>query len=677
MSAQPQAQRSVAVGGDIRDSILVLGDNNVLEVALGEDAILRRLLDEGRVRMQRRARPATPPPPPFADRVGREAELAAVRAAAQHVNVHGPGGIGKTYVLLAALDADAAYIAATGRPVDDVLQALCEELFECEPPLVLTPSRRRKELWGVDAVVALDDVRAEAQEAQRLLTDAPRCRFVMTSRRRALAQSTSVRIAGLAEPAGRDLIAAELGRSLAPDERAAAGRLVGQLGGHPLMLRQAAGLAAETGVGLAELADALTGSDPARALSARLQASLELEDRELVEQLAVASGAPLGTERVAELVGRPDTADRLAALEARHLVASHSPRYSLVGALAEAPPSERLHQLRERAAMALARWAEGARAPAVRDEARALLALLAWAHEAGRHGLALRLARALDRPLALGRRMGAWLEALELARASAAASGDAAAEAWALHQLGTRAFALGSPAAAIELLEDALRRRENLGDGRGSANTRHNLEFIRGGGQPPGDDGPDGDPPGDDRPRRMAGRGVLAIAGAIVALLLGTVVAIGGTGHAPDPAPETTTTAAPANPAHVPAPEHAGNAKPGARTDPQTRATAHPPAGDPPRGETTPDQTTPDQTTPDQTTPDQTTPDQTTPDQTTPDQTTPDQTTPDQTTPDQTTPDQTTPDQTPPVQTPGSNLPDDTQDYGNCVCDNRPPPGPR
>ena len=88
------------------------------------------------------------------------------------------------------------------------------------------------------------------------------------------------------------------------------------------------------------------------------------------------------------------------------------------------------------------------------EEAPALLALLRWA-VGRRDELAPRLARALDRPLALGRRWNAWREALE----AALDVDDAAAQAWALHQLGTRAYALGDADTAISLLEQALELR--------------------------------------------------------------------------------------------------------------------------------------------------------------------------------------------------------------------------
>jgi hypothetical protein len=66
---------------------------------------------------------------------------------------------------------------------------------------------------------------------------------------------------------------------------------------------------------------------------------------------------------------------------------------------------------------------------------------------------------------------------LEWQLASARAQGDRAAEAWALHQLGTRALCLNDMPTARSSLGRALEIREELGDEAGSAVTRHNLEL--------------------------------------------------------------------------------------------------------------------------------------------------------------------------------------------------------
>ena len=177
--------------------------------------------------MQRRRGPRTAPPPPFADHLDRDDEVAAVTAHEGPVNIHGPTGIGKTYVLLAALAGrDAVYVNAAQRPLDDLLQAVCEETFDLQPPLVLTPERRRHELRGVAELIALDDVQLSPSDAQRLLTEAPGCRYLVTSRRRQLLQAASVRLKGLPAAAAEQLIATELGRPLHRREQPGAQRLI-------------------------------------------------------------------------------------------------------------------------------------------------------------------------------------------------------------------------------------------------------------------------------------------------------------------------------------------------------------------------------------------------------------------------------------------------------------------
>lgn len=81
-------------------------------------------------------------------------------------------------------------------------------------------------------------------------------------------------------------------------------------------------------------------------------------------------------------------------------------------------------------------------------------------------------------------------------------AGNGGAVAWALHQLGTRAYCLGDVTGAVEALEEALRIRERLGEDAGAAATRHNLEFIAA--PPTGDNEDGGDVPNRSGPRRRA-----------------------------------------------------------------------------------------------------------------------------------------------------------------------------
>jgi len=147
--------------------------------------------------------------------------------------------------------------------------------------------------------------------------EAPSCRFVVASRRHTLMQAQPVHVSGLAEAPALQLLR---------DTSAGARMLVARLSGHPQLLRQAAALAAYAGKTLDDLASG-------RELSEQIKATLMPDDLAVLAALAAADGAPLGPRAVIALGGPPDAAARLEDLEARRVVESHSPRYTLTGAL--------------------------------------------------------------------------------------------------------------------------------------------------------------------------------------------------------------------------------------------------------------------------------------------------------------------------------------------------------
>ena len=236
----------------------------------------------------------------------------------------------------------------------------------------------------------------------------------------------------------------------------------------------------------------------------------------------------MATERLRALTGTADADERLAALERDGYVASGSPRYRLTGALA----SLRIDARAEETAEHLAAFARNGTHEATARELPAALALLAWADENGRDEVAITLGRAIAPAAVYRQRWGAWGELLERVRAAGQRAGDRSSEAWALHHIGTRAYATGEVEPALSALRKALALREELQDDVGAAATRHNLEFIlepppppppNGNGEsPPPRGGGDAPQPGPRRWTRLVGAavlGALAIAG--VAALAG------------------------------------------------------------------------------------------------------------------------------------------------------------
>jgi hypothetical protein len=140
-------------------------------------------------------------------------------------------------------------------------------------------------------------------------------------------------------------------------------------------------------------------------------------------------------------------------------------------------------------------------------EADALVGLLARLDREGRHGDALRLARALIALLALLGRWLALVQSLRLALRAARTIGDRAQEAWAHHEIGTFALAVGDKQSAASHLEAAQRIRQDLGDETGAQVTASNLAVAR-------------------MAPSLSWLSMLAIAGVVALLIAGTVAGI-------------------------------------------------------------------------------------------------------------------------------------------------------
>jgi hypothetical protein len=140
-------------------------------------------------------------------------------------------------------------------------------------------------------------------------------------------------------------------------------------------------------------------------------------------------------------------------------------------------------------------------------EADALVGLLARLDRDGRHGDALRLARALIALLALLGRWLALVQSLRLALRAARTIGDRAQEAWANHEIGTFSFAGGDRQGAVTHLEAAQQIRQDLGDETGTQVTASNLVVARSA------------PPVSWMAIAIAGVVALVIAGAIAGIL--------------------------------------------------------------------------------------------------------------------------------------------------------------
>lgn len=465
----------------------------VVQIGSVHGGVVNVALPEEQPSWQPRPGPVLLRPRRFSDLLDRQMETGAAAAAlqaAQPLEFYGSPGWGKTsllrhlaYTLPTITCPDGiVYLTARQQPLADLRLALFEAFYESSIPGKPTETQLRHALQSKQALIFLDDLELDRAEVEVMLDTAPNSIFVLASpERRLWGEGRVLPMKGLPPADALVLLERELERSLTPVEQAAAWQLSTLLAGHPLHLLQAAALTRTRGLSLAELTHLLQTDDPTAILAHQALLSLSPPERRVLGVLAVFAGAPVGAEHLAALTSLPDPGPVVESLLQRNLIQAHSPRYSLAGNLAgHWPAAWNVDLLGERALAYFIQWTERHQHQPERffPEIETIRSILVRAIQTHRWPEALRLVRASEGAVALSGRWAVWDQILYHGSQAAEAMGDRAAQAWILHQLGTRALCLGDTTAAQLMLSRALRLRQTLGDQAGAAITRHNLAHL-------------------------------------------------------------------------------------------------------------------------------------------------------------------------------------------------------
>lgn len=365
-------------------------------------ALHRQLLDGPAAADHAAARPARRLPVPVTALVGRDAlldELEELTATTRAVTLVGPGGVGKTRLLIALghrlHDRRPERVAvlcelaqATPSTVDDVVAAA---LGIDARPGVPTGERIVEVLHDDDVVLLVDNcehVLAPAAElVERILTRCANARVVMTSRERLRVPGEHVRIVPtlLADEAAAVDLFVERARAVRPDfgatddERAQVATIVHRLDGLPLAIELAAArlhaleldeVAAGLDRPLALLSGGVRTSSRHSSLNAVVEWSHGLLDDELRQVFAALSvfARPFTAADVAAVcdLDTPRATEALTQLVERSLVLRAPARQYAVLETLRAFGAERLdssgrrHTVAERHARWMVEWAEAA-----------------------------------------------------------------------------------------------------------------------------------------------------------------------------------------------------------------------------------------------------------------------------------------------------------------------------
>lgn len=485
--AQAQSPRAgdatITVGGDLSGQVAI-GDNIIqLRIDTLHGNVIQQLAPEAAPTVRRRPplRQRPPPPARFVDRREQIRELAEVAAARLPVSVSGPRGVGKS-ALLRQLAHDpalegvggVAHLPAARLTAADLEQAVFDLFYDTDGAYKPSRGELTHCLRGLDAVLLIDDVQLDADEAAGLADLMTGSAVVMASTVELL--DRSLRLGGLEGSDAIAVVEATLGRALSDDERVHTEHLVQATAGEPLALLQAVG------------ATDWSVPRPKQQPVAWTLAGLDVRERRLVQLLASVPGIALDIGQLSAL----DEADRLThvldGLERAGLVHTHPSagipvRYALAGSVGEEVAALwDLGAVRERVYAQAATWARRLR-PGKSVPVGVVDGLRAVARDARvreRWEVAQEILRGVEPALVVRGLWDAWLDVLDELGRIATERGDQATRAYVLHQQGTRAVCLGQLGVGAQLLRQALELRRELGDQAGEAATRQNLEVTAG-----------------------------------------------------------------------------------------------------------------------------------------------------------------------------------------------------
>ena len=440
--------------------------------------------------------------PPLLDRDEETAAaLGAVRPRGT-VQVTGGPGSGKSLFLThlahemtKTLEDGVVHLKARGKPFGDLGKELFYA-FHTSPlptPYIPPPTLIREELTGITAAILIDDADALGiDNIGGLLDMAIDSAFVLSSRTEVVDVGADVILGGLRTARAVDVFA-RMHRGPVPDGPGVA-ELCDVLDGHPQCVVFAAKLVNAEGVHPAELAAQLSGPDPCHEVAKRLLAALPEQEARVAAFIAALDGAPVPIPQATAATQGARTGEVVRDLADAGIARSNSPHAFNPLLQDAAEELWDLDELRIAAVEQLTGWL-GRRDPddpRVVETAPMVLQLMDWAAGTGRHDETVALGEGIDGALALSGHWGSWERMHKIVLGSALDAGDAAAQGWALHQMGTKALCWGERSAAESLLGEALEIREMVGVQSAIDTTQHNLDILI---PPGGGSGEDETPP--------------------------------------------------------------------------------------------------------------------------------------------------------------------------------------
>jgi hypothetical protein len=478
------------------NGMLAVG-KHILKIGSSYGAIAELAITQEQLSLQERSAPVLIRQPPSDKLLEREKpinEAIAALKSGQAVEFYSPIGFGKSFLLgyceqelqANSVFADGIISLSCHHPyVSDLLQLIWEAFYEYESDIPYKPTDEqiRQQIQDKHALVILDDGDQLIQdEVQKLRNAASNCTFLLAStKQRMQKQAYSTALSGLSIQDALVFVETKMQRSLNMEELPAARSLCIILKGNPMHLQLAIAYILAEGRSLAEIVSQLPNSEANIYLIQQIIESLPNTHRNILEILAVMGEVGLLQEEVAAITHQPDASEILKNLQQRYLIQQEDSRYRINKTIREIlPPAWKLGTPLENAIAYFINWTQLYlhQPQNLLAKIDAIIQILEVAVRASRWQVVLHFAKAVEGLLALSKRWGLWEHVLQRGLQASQAEPDKASEAWALHQLGTRALCLEENSIAFRYFTRALELRESLNDITELAITRQNFNLL-------------------------------------------------------------------------------------------------------------------------------------------------------------------------------------------------------
>ena len=478
------------IKGNISGQIAI--GNYILQVGDINGGVVNIAPPAAKASFDRRVKPVKLQPRAFPSLLDRVPEIEAIKTAIESsipVSLFAENGMGKTSLLRQAahlpetekFSDGVVYLVARSVEVNDLLQSIYDAFFISSDGQKPTDGQLRGDLKELHALIILDDLTLNREDAAFLLDVMPNSIFILASTERSLwGEGQAIDLDGLPEEYALQLFERELGRPLSVEERPVATQICKILLFHPLRILQTASMIREDGLSLPNAFNKLTGTrSQSPALEITLQKASETQ-KKIFSLLAVAGGFALSRTHLTALVATANFDDEIKSMLGRGFVEAQGASFSLSGeAVSSLTKMWDLSGWEDALLDHFSNWLKtGPQDMLVDQAADTLFHLIQRAGEKKKWPHVVTLGRSLERIYILRKKWQGWLKVLELLRLAARALSDRKLEGWVLHQLGSRAMCLGLKDVAQGFLNEALSIRRLIGDKAGMAISQHNMSVL-------------------------------------------------------------------------------------------------------------------------------------------------------------------------------------------------------